>query len=577
MAKQIWVKSMDNLKRLLNYTKKYWQRLTYSLIFAALFGLTSAAPTYLLKQTIDEVFIKSYSHLIIPFILLFVLFFMLKGIFMYLSSYCMYWVSNKVLNDLRKDLFSRMVHYPISFFQDRTTGQLLSHYLNDIQMIQNVAAMAVKDGVRSVFEGTFLLGFALYQNWKLSAVMVLIGPAIIISSRKLGKARKKASFGIQNEMGKVSNMLTESFTGMREIKAFNAENTECSRFTDLLSRCFRSIMRNVRVEAAAPALIEAIAITGGGFVFYFAAHQVISGEITAGTLTSFFAAILLAYQPLKKLVALYSEVQYGLAAADRIFDTMDLVYPATQNRDFELSPLKNQLQFKDLSFAYNKNLENQDNFVFRNVNLTIKKGECIGIVGPSGAGKSTLCDLLLGFIVPTSGQILLDDQDISKVTYSSLRNCIGYVGQRTFLFNDTIYSNVLYARQTATEREVLNACKAAHVDEFANDLPLGYYTSVGENGSLLSGGQKQRITIARTLLKSPDIIIFDEATSSLDQKSEKIIQQAIYELRGLKTIIIITHRPSMLDGVDRIFNVNNGQVKEIEKDSTFYTQVNQPY
>lgn len=560
---------MNNLKRLLNYTKQYWQRLTYSLVFAALFGLTSAAPTYILKQTIDEVFIKSYSHLIIPFILLFVLFFMLKGIFMYLSSYCMYWVSNKVLNDLRKDLFSRMIHYPISFFQERSTGILLSHYLNDIQMIQNVAAMAVKDGVRSIFEGTFLLGFALYQNWKLSAVMLIVGPIIITSSRRLGKARKEASFGIQHEMGKVSNMLTESFTGIREIKAFNSENTECSRFSDLLSRCFRSIMRNVRVEAAAPALIEAIAVIGGGFVFYFAAKQVISGEITAGTLTAFFAAILLAYQPLKKLVALYSEVQYGLAAADRIFATMDLVYPANQNRDIELTTFKDQLCCKDVSFAYNKNA-----IVFQNVNLTIKKGECVGIVGPSGAGKSTLCDLLLGFITPTSGQIMIDDQDISKITYASLRNHIGYVGQRTFLFNDTIYSNVLYAQPNATNSEVLSACKAAHVDEFVNDLPLGYYTNVGENGSLLSGGQKQRITIARTLLKSPEIIIFDEATSSLDQKTEKVIQQAIYELKGSKTIIIITHRPSMLDGVDRVFNVNEGQIKEIEKSATLFTQAN---
>jgi subfamily B ATP-binding cassette protein MsbA len=560
---------MSNFKRLLNYTKKYQARLIYSLIFAALFGAASSAPTYLLKHTIDEVFVKSYSHLIIPFILLFVLFFMLKGLFMYLSSYCMYWVSNKVLNDLRRDLFSKMVHYPISFFQERTTGHLLSHYLNDIAMIQNVAAMAVKDGVRSIFEGSFLLGFALYQNWKLSVVMLIIGPAIIVVSRKLGVARKKASFGIQAEMGKISNMLSESFTGIREIKAFNAENTECSRFVNLLSQCFRSIMRNVRVEASAPALIEAIAITGGGFVFYFAAKQVISGDITAGTLTAFFAAILLAYQPLKKLVALYSEIQYGLAAADRIFTTMDLIYPATKNRALELESLKNQLQCKDLSFEYNK-----DAVVFSNINLTIRKGECVGIVGPSGAGKSTFCDLLLGFIAPTSGQILIDEQDISKVTYASLRNHIGYVGQRTFLFNDTIYNNVLYAQPNASDKDVFDACKAAHVDEFANDLALGYYTNVGENGSLLSGGQKQRITIARTLLKSPEIIIFDEATSSLDQKSEKAIQQTINELRGTKTIIIITHRPSMLDGVDRIFDVNDGQVREIEKSSTLSTQAN---
>ncbi len=549
------------LKRLLTYTKKYWQRLTYALIFAALFGLTSAAPTYLLKQTIDDVFIKSYIHLIVPFILLFITFFILKGLFMYLSSYCMYWVSNKVLNNIRNDLFSKIIHFPISFFQEKSTGILLSHFLNDIQMIQNVSALAVKDGIRSIFEGSFLIGFALYQNWKLSLIVLTVGPIIISSSRRLGKARKKASYGIQAEMAKISNMLSESFTGVREIKAFNAENSELSRFKNLLHECFRSIMRNVRVEAAAPALIEAIAVLGGGVVFYVAAHQVISGQITAGTLTAFFAAILLAYQPLKKLVALYSEVQYGLAAAERIFSTMDRVYPATKNRNIEISQFKDQICWENVSFEYNKDMS-----VFKDVNLIIKKGECIGIVGPSGAGKSTLCDLILGFIVPTYGKILIDEKDITKISYTSLRDHIGYVGQRTFLFNDTIYNNILYAQPSATENDVVKACRAAHVDEFSKDMPQGLYTIVGENGALLSGGQKQRITIARALLKSPEIIVFDEATSSLDQRSEKIVQQAIYELKGSKTIIIITHRPSMLDGVDRIFNINEGHVKEVKRE-----------
>lgn len=476
---------------------------------------------------------------------------------MYLASYCMYWVSNKVINELRHDLFTRMIYYPLSFFQEKTSGHLLSHYLNDIQMIQNVAALAVKDGIRSIFEGTFLLCFALYQNWQLSAIMFLVGPVIIVSSRRLGKARKKASLGIQLEMGKISNLLQESFTGIREIKAFNAENVEQQRFKNLLLQCFRSIMRNVRVESAAPALIEIIAVLGGGFVFYFATKQVLNKQITAGTLTSFFAAILLAYQPLKKLVALYSEIQYGLAAADRVFQTMDLVYPATKNRSLELSEFKKQIKFENVSFAYNN-----ESIVFKDMNLTIKKGECIGIIGPSGSGKSTLCDLLLGFITPTDGVIFIDDQDIKKITYSSLRAHIGYVGQHAFLFNDTIYNNILYAQQDASKQDILDACKAAHVDEFAKNLPKGYHTTVGENGTLLSGGQKQRITIARALLKSSEIIVFDEATSSLDQKSENVIKQAIQELKGTKTIIIITHKTTMLEGIDKILSINNRYITE---------------
>ncbi|KKQ33067.1 MAG: ABC transporter, ATP-binding protein [candidate division TM6 bacterium GW2011_GWF2_37_49] len=558
---------MSSLKRVLEYTKKYKTRLILSMIFASLFGLMAAAPTYLLRHTVDEVFIKSYSHLIIPFIIGFVLLFILKAVFMYLTSYFMYWVGNRVINDIRTDLFAKIAHFPISFFQEKTSGQLMSHFLNDIQMIQNTISLGVKDGVRSLFEGAFLIGVALFMNWQLALIMAIVGPIIVITTQRLGKARKKASLGIQQEMGKISNMLQESFTGIREIKAFNGENIEVGRFKGLLTQCFRSIMRNVKIEAFAPALIEPIGITGGGVVFYFAAQQVLTGIITAGALISFFGAVILAYQPIKKIVSFYSEVQYGIAAADRIFEIIDRVYPATKNRSLELIEFKAEINFKDVAFAYNSN-----SFVFKNANLQIKHGECVGIIGASGSGKSTMCDMLLGFVMPTQGNVLIDGMDITQISLSSLRNKIGYVGQRTFLFNDTIYNNVAYAQSNVTHEEVVNACKLAHAEEFIKDLPQGYQTIVGENGTLLSGGQKQRITIARALLKSPEILIFDEATSALDQESEKIIQQAIFELKGQKTLIIVSHRPAMLKNVDKIFSINSGQVRAIQTSSFRYEE-----
>jgi len=280
-------------------------------------------------------------------------------------------------------------------------------------------------------------------------------------------------------------------------------------------------------------------------------------------LVSFVGAVILSYQPLKKIFSVYSEVQYGLAAAERIFTMMDLVYPSLQNRTNTLPDFKNSIIFNNVSFAYN-----DETVVFNNINVTIVKGEAIGLVGPSGTGKSTLCDLLLGFITPTKGHLFIDGIDINNITLEALRNQIGYVSQRTFLFNDTIWHNIGYANATATQDDIIKACKAAHAHEFIMKLPQGYDTIVGENGSMLSGGQKQRLTIARALLKNPAIIILDEATSALDEESEHMIKLTMKELKGKKTLIIISHRPTMLQYADRIIAIENRNIHEIGKEQS---------
>jgi ATP-binding cassette, subfamily B, bacterial MsbA len=548
------------LWRVLGYTKPYWKTLVFSLVTASLFGAVSTVPTYVLKHTIDDIFIKRYSHLIVPFLLIFIAVFLLKGLFMYLSSYSMQWVNNKVTIDIRNDLFSKIVHFPTCFYQSKSTGHLMSHFLNDIQMIQQAAGAAIRDGVRSFFEACGLLGFAIYQNATLGLSMLVVGPLIGYTIMKLGRARKNASLAIQSQLGHISSMLQETFVGIREIKAFNAESVEQSRFKNLLQRCFGAVMLNVHIEAILPALVEAIAVTGCGVIFYIAAHQVLDGIITAGQLTAFVAAVILAYQPLKKIINVYSEIQYGLAAAERIFTVLDTVYPATQNRTQELSCFTTSIEFKSASFSYNEHSN-----VFSHVNLSIHKGESIGIIGQSGAGKSTLCDLLLGFITPPRQTVFIDGNDIAEISLASLRSHIGYVGQRAFLFNDSVAHNVAYAHPNATQQEIIAACKMAHAHEFIEMLPNGYETIVGENGTLLSGGQKQRLTIARALLKKPDILIFDEATSALDEESECLIRLAIEEIRGSTTMIIVSHRPTMLHKIDRIFEISHGSIREIER------------
>ncbi len=556
---------MNSLNRVLNYTKKYWRFLFLSIATATFYGFFSAAPIYIVKDTVDEVLVKKLDHLLIPFILGFLLLFTLKGLFMYLSNYYMNWVGNKVINDIRYDLFKKIAYFPISFFQKKTTGQLMSHFLNDIQMIQNASSSAIKNGIRSFFEASFLLIIAFSQNWKLAIIMLFVTPLIAILISKTGRAVKGASINIQNNMGNVSSILQEVFVGIREVKAFNGEQTETNRFKNYLTKYFFAIMRNVHFESLAPALIEIIAMLGSGVILYIAAHQIINGTMTAGELSAFFFATLSCYQPLKRLVNVYAETQYGLAAADRIFTLMDKNYHIQKENTNILSPtIRNnvpcEINFNNVSFDYNPETK-----VLKNVNLFIGKSERIGLIGPSGSGKSTLCDLLLGFIKPTSGTISINGQDITKIPLSILRDKIGYVGQKTFLFNDTIYANVAYCQPDKTEQDIINACKAAHADEFIQKLPNKYQTIVGENGNKLSGGQKQRLTIARALLKKPDILIFDEATSALDHESENMIRLALEEIGKNQTVIIISHRLSFIEKMDKIFAIQKMQINPIEK------------
>jgi len=550
----------NNLKRILSYTLKYWKRLLASGITATLFGVFSAAPTYGIQHVVDTVFIARKEYLLIPFIIAFVLIFLLKGIFMYTSGYYMNWVGNRVVNDIRRDLFDRIIYYPTSFYQQKTTGQLMSYFLNDIAMIQNAASDAVRNGVRSFFEALFLLSVAFMQNWKLAALMITLGPVIAFTINRMGKYMRQTARQTQNRMGDLSSVLQEIFIGVREIKSFNAEKVEIKRFDNSLSNYFGTIMRNVRIVSLAPAFIEVLAMTGIGVIFYIASYQVLKGSISPGQLASFFASLLLAYQPMKRLINVYADVQAGLASAGRVFEIMDMTYPAIESRYLTLQTFQHSVRFNNLSFWYKKGTP-----VLDALSLEIHKGQALGLLGRSGTGKSTFCDLLLGFIQPCDGNILIDGHDITQLSLSSLRSHIGYVGQQTFLFNDTIMANIKYGNPDATRQEVLDACVAAHAHEFISELPDGYNTVVGENGSQLSGGQKQRLTIARALLKKPQILIFDEATSALDSTSEDMICQALEDIRKDKTLIIISHRMSLIEKMDRIFTIQDKKLVELSK------------
>jgi len=548
----------DSFKRVLHYSRRYWKQLLISGVCASFFGIFSASPSYLVQHTVDEVFVKRLEHLLIPFILCFLLLYLLKGIFMYLSAYYMNWVGNRVVNDLRTDLFGTIIYFPASFFREKTTGGLMALFFNDISLIQNTASSAIRNGLRCVCEASFLLVVAFIQSWKLTLLMMIVGPLVALSLKRLGGMVRIASRTAQNKMGTISSLLRETLSGVREIKSFNTEKTEINRFSSRSINHFDSIMRCVHFEALAPAVIEVVAMLGIGIVLYVASREVLQGVMTPGQLTSFFAAVLLAYQPVKRLINVYADVQYALGSADRIFSTMDMVFPADKERHTSLPSFSDNITFDNVSFSYPNGTP-----VLKNVNLNIKKGESVGIIGPSGAGKSTFCDLLLGFITPTEGVITIDGHNTATASFKSLRSQIGYVSQHPFLFNDTVQANVLYAAPSTNQSEIEKACKAAHAHEFIQTLPQGYQTMVGEEGSSLSGGQKQRLTIARALLKDAPILVFDEATSALDLASEEMIKQALQETARHKTVVVISHRLSFIEAMDRIFTIENGSLIEI--------------
>lgn len=548
---------MNHVRRIASYSFRYWERLLLSGITAVLFGLFSAVPTWGLGKVVDIIFVNRQEHLLPLFIFLFFVLFMFKGLFMYASNYYMQWVGNMVVNDIRRDLFKKIIYYPPSFFKSKATGDLMSYFLSDISMIQSASSSAIRNGVRSFFEALGSITVAFLQNWKLAFLMLLLGPCIAYSINRMGKYMRSTARQTQNRLGNLSAVLQEIFIGVREIKSFNAEELEINRFNSYLNSYFGTIMKNVRIVSLTPAFIEILTMSGISCIFYVAAHQVLHNTITPGQLASFFAALLFAYQPMKRLINVYADLQSGIAAAGRVFEVMDLEKNCPEKYNNHLSSFTHEIRFSNVSFRYTLHAP-----VLNNLSFSIKKGERLGIIGPSGTGKSTLCDLMLGFIEPTTGIISIDGYDISSLSRSSLRNQISYVSQQPFLFNDTILANIQYGHPEASFEAVIQACSIANAHTFISELPYEYNTIVGENGCKLSGGQKQRITIARALLKNADIILFDEATSALDVQSEQMIQQALQSWCKNKTVIIISHRLSFLEQMDRIFSLTNNQIIE---------------
>lgn len=549
---------MNVYLRLIQYVKPYRGKLILAVICLLGASATQLFLPWVIKDVIDKVFIEKDIQLLNIIIGVIIVMFILRGFFVYFQNYLMSFVSEKAMIDLKEDFFKKIQHFSMSFYEKKPTGAMLSHFTNDINGLQTAMLTSGVEFITELFVLIVSIGSMFYLNWKLTALIFLAAPIIAIAVDRFGKRIRSVGGMVQERTSEITSLLQEMLSGIWVIKSFAREEHEFSKFQGQNARNFKTSMKAVRISSLLTPVVELLAAFGIAGVFWYGGMAVIKGAMTPGALIAFLFYAVNLSNPLKRISRTVAALQKSLASADRIFGVMD-ISPEIQDAPNakELTKIRGEVSFKDVSFGYVKGRSAISHFSF-----TAKPGQTIALVGPSGAGKSTLVSLLPRFYEVTEGMIQIDGQDIRGVTQKSLRERIGIVPQETILFSGTVMENIRYGRLEATDEEVKAAAQAARAEEFIEQLSQGYHSEIGERGVTLSGGQRQRLAIARAILKNPQILILDEATSALDTESEKLVQEALETLMKNRTAFIIAHRLSTIFGADVILVIDQGELVE---------------
>lgn len=512
----------------------------------------------LLKPLLDEGFGKAERSVLLWMPLVVIGLMLVRGASGFVSSYCVAWVSGKVVMNMRRRLFSHIMGMPVSFFDQQSTGTLLSRITYDSEQVAASSSGAlitvVREGASII--GLFILMF--YYSWQLSIILIVIAPIVSIAMRMVSKRFRSISKNMQDTMGHVTTSTEQMLKGHKEVLMFGGQEVETKRFDQVSNRMRQQGMKMVSASSISDPIIQLIASLALAFVLYAASFPSVMETLTAGTITVVFSSMIALMRPLKSLTNVNAQFQRGMAACQTLFAILDM----EQERDtgkLEIERAKGELEFRQVNFAY----PGRENLALRNINLHIPVGKTVALVGRSGSGKSTIASLITRFYDIQSGEILLDGHDLREYRLSSLRNQVALVSQNVHLFNDTIANNIAYARNEHYSREEIErAATMAYAMDFINKMEHGLDTIIGENGVMLSGGQRQRIAIARALLRDSPILILDEATSALDTESERAIQSALDELQKDRTALVIAHRLSTIEKADEILVVEDGRIIE---------------
>ncbi len=551
--------SRELYTRLMGYVRPYWKVFALAILGMVLTAATEPLFPALLKPLLDGSFMKrdqSVSYLM-PFALVGI--FLLRGVLTFVSSYAMSWVSNRVILDLRAVLFHRLLQLPSSYFENNSSGALLSKIAYDVSGVSAAATSVLTVLVRDSLSVLGLLIWLFYLNWKLTLLTLIVVPAVAIVIKLTSKRLRRMSTESMRAMGDVTHVLEESIECQKVVKVFGGQRYEESRFgrANQELRGF-SMRQSVAASLTAP-MVQLFAAIALAVIVGIALKQSESDQFTVGEFVSFITAMLMLLAPLKHLSDINAPLQRGLASAESVFSVLD-EKPEADTGTVELPRAKGELRFEDLGFTYS----GSSRPAIERIDLAINPGETVALVGQSGSGKSTLVSLLPRFYDPTRGRILLDGHDLRDLKLASLRGNIAMVSQDVALFNDTVAANIAYGSMSgATREQVEAAAKAAHATEYIREMPQGFETMIGENGVKLSGGQRQRLAIARALLKNAPVLILDEATSALDSESERYVQEALKTLMQGRTTIVIAHRLSTVEHADRIVVMSRGLVAEV--------------
>lgn len=521
-------------------------------------ALLTGVQTYMVKDLLDKIFIDKNAFFLYSLTIAVVIVFGVKGLFYYTYNYLLEQVGLSVIKDFRARVFRHIHIQPLSFFHRYPTGTLISRVIADVSLMQQAVSSSLVGILRDFLSIIVLLGVVFYLNWRLALFCFAILPFAAYPIVKFGKIFRRLSTKAQEETANVSNVLYETITGNRIVKAFNMETHENDRFNRQLDTLYQITVQDAKFRCLQHPLMEFIGGLALALFIWFGGKLVIEGSMTPGEFFALMTSLIVAYDPIKRIGKVNSAIQQGLAAATRIFAILDIKPEISDKTDAKtLPPFRRSIKFHQVEFIYNDQTQ-----ALTGINLTVPAGQTLAIVGHSGGGKTTLTNLIPRFLDVTGGRIMIDDHDIREVSMHSLRDQIAMVTQQTILFNDTVRNNIAYGSLDKSEQKIRDATEAAHALNFVNDLPNGFETIIGEGGTRLSGGERQRISIARALLKNAPILILDEATSSLDTESEREVQSALENLMKDRTTFVVAHRLSTIRNADRIIVIKHGRIVE---------------
>ncbi len=544
--------------RLLGYVKPYWRTFALSIIAMAVTAATEPLLPALLKPMLDGTFIHKDDTVIRLAPILIVLIFFVRGVSSFVGTYAIGWVGNKVVMDLRKKMFDKLLTLPTQFYDNHATGNLISKLTFDVTQVTAAATSVVTVLVRDTIIIVGLLGWLFYLNWKLTLLSLIMVPVIAFILKIINGRLRDASRNSQRAMGDITQVIEESVAAHKVVKLFGGQQYEGDRFSDQANWVRRHTMKQTMAAAANVPIVQMIAAIALSAIVYLVTIQSRTDETTVGGFLSFIAAMLMLTAPIKRMTAVNEFLQRGLAASESVFELLDRP-GEVDTGEVTMERAKGRIVFEHVSLSYHQD----DRLALHDICLEIPAGQAVALVGASGGGKTTLANLVPRFYPLSSGRITLDGYDLADLTLASLRANIALVSQEVVLFNDTIAANIAYGQmREVPEVEIIAAARAAHAMEFISEMPQGLNTLVGERGVKLSGGQRQRIAIARAILKNAPILILDEATSALDSESERHVQAALETLMQGRTSLVIAHRLSTIENADRIVVLQQGEIVE---------------